>query len=54
LNTAITKANLREILPLAKKAIEGGVGMSYLAYAVLQPGSEDYRLSPGEDLRILR
>jgi len=33
--------------------MEGG-GISYLAYTVLRPGSEDYHLSPGEDLRILR
>jgi len=54
LNTAITKANLREILPLAKKAIEWGVDISYLAYTVLRTGNEDYCLSNGKDLGILR
>jgi MoaA/NifB/PqqE/SkfB family radical SAM enzyme len=54
LNTAITKANLREILPLAKKAIEWGVDISYLAYTALRTGNEDYCLSDEEDLGILR
>ena len=54
LNTAITKANLREILPLAKKAIEWGVDISYSAYTALRTGSEDYCLNNGEDLGILR
>ena len=54
LNTAITKANLREILPLAEKATEWGVDISYLAYTALRTGNEDYCLSTGEDLEILR
>jgi MoaA/NifB/PqqE/SkfB family radical SAM enzyme len=54
LNTAITKANLREILPLAKKAIEWGVDISYTAYTALRTGNEDYCLNNGEDLGILR
>jgi MoaA/NifB/PqqE/SkfB family radical SAM enzyme len=54
LNTAITKANLREILPLAKKAIEWGVDISYSAYTALRTGSEDYCLKNGDDLGILR
>jgi MoaA/NifB/PqqE/SkfB family radical SAM enzyme len=54
LNTAITKANLREILPLAKKATEWGVDISYLAYTALRTGNEDYCLSTKEDLEILR
>jgi MoaA/NifB/PqqE/SkfB family radical SAM enzyme len=54
LNTAITKANLREILPLAKKAIEWGVDISYSAYTALRTGSEDYCLKNGDDLEILR
>jgi MoaA/NifB/PqqE/SkfB family radical SAM enzyme len=32
LNTAINKANLREILPLVKRAVEWGVNISYSAY----------------------
>jgi MoaA/NifB/PqqE/SkfB family radical SAM enzyme len=53
LNTAITKANLREILPLAKKAIEWGVDISYSAYTALRTRNEDYCLNNGEDLGIL-
>jgi len=54
LNTAITKANLREILPLARKAIEWGVDISYSAYTPLRTKNEDYCLSDEEDLEILR
>ena len=54
LNTAINKANLREILPLAKRAIEWDVGISYSAYTPLRTGNEDYCLNNGEDLGILR
>ncbi len=54
LNTAITKANLKEILPLARKAGEWGVDISYSAYTALRTGNEDYCLNNGEDLRILR
>lgn len=54
LNTAITKANLREILPLAKKAAEWGVDISYSAYTALRTGNKDYCLNNGEDLKILR
>ena len=54
LNTAITKANLKEILPLAKKAFEWGVDISYSAYTALRTGNGDYCLSNGEDLGILR
>ncbi|NWF77766.1 MAG: radical SAM protein [Chloroflexi bacterium] len=54
LNTAITRANVREILPLAKKAIEWGVDISYSAYTVLRTGNKDYCLNNGEDLEILR
>lgn len=54
LNTAITKANLKEILPLAKKAAEWGVDISYSAYTSLRTGNEDYCLNKGEDLQILR
>jgi MoaA/NifB/PqqE/SkfB family radical SAM enzyme len=54
LNTAITKANVREILPLAKKAAEWGVDISYSAYTALRTGNKDYCLNSGEDLEILR
>lgn len=54
LNTAITKPNVREVLPLAKKAAEWGIDISYSAYTPLRTGNEDYCLKNGEDLRILR
>lgn len=54
LNTAITKANVREILPLTKKATEWGVDISYSAYTALRTGNKDYCLNNGEDLEILR
>jgi MoaA/NifB/PqqE/SkfB family radical SAM enzyme len=54
LNTAITKANLKEILPLERKAAEWGVDISYSAYTPLRTGNEDYCLNKGEDLEILR
>ena len=54
LNTAITKANLREILPLAKKAAEWGVDISYSAYTPLRTGNKNYCLNNGEDLETLR
>jgi len=54
LNTAINKENLREILPLTKRAIEWGVDISYSAYTALRTKNEDYCLNNGEDLEILR
>jgi MoaA/NifB/PqqE/SkfB family radical SAM enzyme len=54
LNTAITKANVREVLPLARKATEWGVGISYSAYTPLRTGNRDYCLNNEEDLEILR
>jgi len=54
LNTAITKANVKEILPLAQKAADWGVDISYSAYTALRTGNKDYCLNNGEDLEILR
>lgn len=54
LNTAITSVNLGEILPLARKASEWGVDISYSAYTALRTGNGDYCLNGGEDLSILR
>jgi MoaA/NifB/PqqE/SkfB family radical SAM enzyme len=54
LNTAINKANLMDIVPLAKRAIEWGVDISYSAYTPLRTKNEDYCLDNGEDLAILR
>jgi MoaA/NifB/PqqE/SkfB family radical SAM enzyme len=54
LNTAITKANLRDILPLAEKAADWGTSISYSAYTELRTGNKDYCLHDGEDLEVLR
>ena len=54
LNTAINKANLREMLTLAKRAIEWGIDISYSAYTPLRTKDEGYCLRNGEDLRFLR
>jgi MoaA/NifB/PqqE/SkfB family radical SAM enzyme len=54
LNTAITNANLREILPLARRAAEWGVDISYSAYTPLRTGNRGYCLDKEQDLRILR
>ena len=54
LNTAINQANLGEVLPLAKKAKEWGVAISYSAYTALRTGNRDYCINNGEDLEILR
>jgi len=54
LQTAITRANVRDILPLAKKALEWGVDISHSAYTALRTGNEDYCLKDEEDLKILR
>jgi len=54
LNTAITRANVREILPLLNKATEWGIDISYSAYTALRTGNKDYCLNNGEDLEILR
>ena len=53
LNTAITQANVGEILPLTEKATEWGVDISYSAYTPLRTGNKDYCLNNGEDLEIL-
>jgi MoaA/NifB/PqqE/SkfB family radical SAM enzyme len=54
LNTAITNANLREILPLARRAAEWGVDISYSAYTPLRTGNKGYCLDNGDDLKFLR
>src|SRR4030042_1528419 len=54
LNTAISKANVREILPLANRAIEWGVGISYSAYTPLRTNDQGYCVESEEDLRVLR
>lgn len=54
LNTAITRANLRELVSLAKKAIEWDVSISYSAYTPLRTGNRDYCITGKEDLETLR
>lgn len=54
LNTAITRANLRDILPLAEKATEWNVAISYSAYTALRTNETCYCISDGEDLEVLR
>lgn len=54
LNTAITRANLREILVLAQKAMEWGVAISYSAYTALRTGNKDYCIDSEEDLKVLQ
>ena len=54
LNTAITRANLREILVLAQRAMEWGVAISYSAYTALRTGNRDYCIDSEEDLKVLQ
>jgi MoaA/NifB/PqqE/SkfB family radical SAM enzyme len=54
LNTVITRANLREVLVLAQKAMDWGVAISYSAYTALRTGNRDYCIRTEEDLKILR
>jgi MoaA/NifB/PqqE/SkfB family radical SAM enzyme len=54
LNTAITKANVREILPLAREAIEWSVNISYSAYTALRTRDEDYCVKTRDNIGILR
>lgn len=54
LNTAITRANVRELASLARKAIEWDVSISYSAYTPLRTGNTDYCISDKEDLNVLR
>lgn len=54
LNSCITKANFKEVIPLAKKAIEWGVAISYSAYTSLRTKKEELAFSKKEDLKALR
>jgi len=53
LNTAITRANFREVIPLAKKAMEWGVKVSYSAYTPLRTGNREFTFESKEDLKAL-
>ena len=54
LNTAITRANLKEVLPLAQKANDWGVSISYSAYTPLRTHDNNYVINTPEDLALLR
>jgi MoaA/NifB/PqqE/SkfB family radical SAM enzyme len=54
LNSAITKANLGDILPLAQKATDWDVAISYSAYTALRTNDTSYCISSAEDLETLR
>ena len=54
LNTAITKANFRDILSLAQKAKDWNISISYSAYTALRTGNKDYCIDTEEDLKVLR
>ena len=54
LNSAITKANLEDILPLAQKAMNWGVYISYSAYTSLRTGDKAYSVNDEKSLELLR
>ena len=54
LNSAITRANLRDILPLAQKARDWNVSISYSAYTALRTEDRDYCINTREELELLR
>ncbi len=54
LNTAITKANLKDILPLAQKTKDWNVSISYSAYTSLRTGDKGYSINNERDLELLR
>ena len=54
LNTVITKANLKEVLPIARKAEEWNVFISYSAYTARRTGDRSYCIDSEEEREILR
>ena len=54
LNTVITKANLKEILPLCQKAKDWNASISFSIYTSLRTGERDYCIDTDEDLTLLR
>jgi len=54
LNTVITKANLKDILPLAQKVKDWNVSISYSAYTPLRTGDKGYSINNEKDLELLR
>jgi MoaA/NifB/PqqE/SkfB family radical SAM enzyme len=53
LNSAITRDNMKDIVPLAQKAQDWGVSISYSAYSKLRTGDENHCINRKEDLEIL-
>ena len=54
MNTAITRANLPELLAISDLVEQWGVTISYSAYTALRTGDQDYLISSSEDLATLR
>ncbi len=54
LNSVITKTNLMDIIPLAYKAQEWHVSISYSIYTPRRTGSREYCIDTEEDLDVLR
>jgi MoaA/NifB/PqqE/SkfB family radical SAM enzyme len=54
LNTAITGANSREVLAIARKAREWGVRISYSAYTPLRTNDQGYAINSLDDMACLR
>lgn len=54
LNTVITRDNLKEVLPIASKAEEWNVFISYSAYTARRTGDRTYCIDGEEEREILR
>ncbi|MFW6150547.1 MAG: radical SAM protein [Chloroflexota bacterium] len=54
LNTAITRANYKDALVIARTAREWGVRISYSAYTPLRTNDEGYMIREAEDIAALR
>jgi MoaA/NifB/PqqE/SkfB family radical SAM enzyme len=54
MNSAITRANFKELIPLAKKAKEWGVLISYSAYTSLRTGNKEYSFETKKDIKALK
>ncbi len=54
LNTAITSANLNDLLAIANTAQKWGVSISYSAYTQLRTGNQSYSINDTASLEILR
>ena len=54
LNTVITRENLKEVLPIARKAEEWNVFISYSAYTAGRTGDRSYCIDSLEEREILR